>query len=669
MPQTVWDQFTWDGAVWGPSIKVTSLLIGGVEMVQPGGVGASPFYAALWRNFTIDQALSDKTGTASFIIAGQASVLGPLLTQRAVVKIMGGTNLLFGGEVVQIQPQAINLATGYTEYTISCRDFSYLLDEAVISTPIALSGGQTDSASIAYILSQVLPAMSSAGVSNTMTIPPLTFTNVTVRQAIAKFCSLSGCEYYVDYNKVLQYFLPSSRPATFGISDTPDLSASFYALMTGFQFTSDGTALYNQIIVIGALGSGGNPYTATANDAASQSAYGLHTQVIVDTSIQSNAEAADRAAAELAASKDPQESGTFVTQKFGLTIGQLAPIVCSKMNINASYVLREIKSQWMDQSTVNYTVSFGAYRPDVIKFLRQLALDSASPSVQPLAVSPPLSIVPSQIDHIDANSITVGTLDASVVNVVNLNASNLTSGSINASVIAVTNLSANNIVTGTLSSISINSVTITGSTLVLNLNGVTTSMDNGDPFGFGNGASWVQNSNGNYALVNPTQVRVKDGATHSSTIMIPTGLSFADASGDTVSLGLISSALAVKVQSASGPVSQMLMDRIQVGSGSTFVAEIGMSGSDGYAKFNGTYFALWHDSNKKKVMSGTAQFTSGSKAIATGLSSIDSAVAVPVSGATPSEYVGIGISSGTVTFYSSSPGSGSFFSYQIVGSI
>ena len=52
--------------------------------------------------------------------------------------------------------------------------------------------------------------------------------------------------------------------------------------------------------------------------------------------------------------------------------------------------------------------------------------------------------------HITADGITVGTLDASIVNVTNLTASNITTGTLNASIVDVININATNINTGAL---------------------------------------------------------------------------------------------------------------------------------------------------------------------------------------------------------------------------
>ena len=63
------------------------------------------------------------------------------------------------------------------------------------------------------------------------------------------------------------------------------------------------------------------------------------------------------------------------------------------------------------------------------------------------------TITDANIQSLNANKITAGTIDASVISVTNLNASNITAGSINASTIAVTNIDADEINSGTFTGI------------------------------------------------------------------------------------------------------------------------------------------------------------------------------------------------------------------------
>jgi hypothetical protein len=69
------------------------------------------------------------------------------------------------------------------------------------------------------------------------------------------------------------------------------------------------------------------------------------------------------------------------------------------------------------------------------------------------------------VTNLSASNIATGTLDASIIDVTNLDASNITVGTLDASVVDVTNLDADNITVGTLSGELLNGETITGVTI------------------------------------------------------------------------------------------------------------------------------------------------------------------------------------------------------------
>ena len=103
-------------------------------------------------------------------------------------------------------------------------------------------------------------------------------------------------------------------------------------------------------------------------------------------------------------------------------------------------------------------------------------------------------------------------------------------------------------------------------------------------------------------------------------------------------------------------------------SGGDLKAEMGVNASgDGEVKINSNY-AVVHVTTKKEIVANSVQLASGSKAVASGLTSIDSAVAVIVGGSAPTEYVGTNTpTGGSVTFYSSNASSSAWIHYIIIG--
>lgn len=88
-------------------------------------------------------------------------------------------------------------------------------------------------------------------------------------------------------------------------------------------------------------------------------------------------------------------------------------------------------------------------------------------------------ITSAMIGSVDAGTISVGTLDASKIRVINLDASSISTGTLDASKIRVKNLNASDITAGTLEAIDIQGVTITGSKLVSDGSNFTITTENG----------------------------------------------------------------------------------------------------------------------------------------------------------------------------------------------
>lgn len=88
-------------------------------------------------------------------------------------------------------------------------------------------------------------------------------------------------------------------------------------------------------------------------------------------------------------------------------------------------------------------------------------------------------ITSAMIGSVDAGTISVGTLDAAKIRVINLDASSISTGILDASEIRVKNLNASEITAGTLKAIDIQGVTITGSKIVTDGSQFRMTQDNG----------------------------------------------------------------------------------------------------------------------------------------------------------------------------------------------
>lgn len=392
---------------------IASVLVGGFEFVTQ----------TLVRGFEISDSINDRLGTCKMSIFGSPADLNTWLIPGATVEVWGGSSTagsggggefgamefggttfgggvsslsrIFYGRVISVAPIGHTVGasgTGYTEFVLTCRNFGDLLDSTIITTAVTYTS-QTDSAIIAALFSTYLTEISTSAVDTVSTIATITFDNISLRQAMEQICNLTGAQFYVDTNKVLQYHSPSATAAPFGISDTPDNITTFNPLYQP-TYLLDFSNGANQVKVIGALGSGGTALTSTRNSTASQTLYGIKSRVIVDRNITTSGQADARGDIELARYATPIQSGTFATYRDGLAIGQLIPVTLNSLNVSGSFLISKVTRTYPSTTDCKYVVEFGPYQPDLARALRKALTEAPQPPQTPYAIPAPLSVVP-----------------------------------------------------------------------------------------------------------------------------------------------------------------------------------------------------------------------------------------------------------------------------------
>ena len=111
---------------------------------------------------------------------------------------------------------------------------------------------------------------------------------------------------------------------------------------------------------------------ANDTDSTSITAYGTQAITLVDDSIESDAEAALRAAIELAKRKDPMEYGSLQTYAAGISVGDLVHIESASHDIDDDFLVRAVRVAWLGDDLVLYTIDYGDHTPDVARLIREL---------------------------------------------------------------------------------------------------------------------------------------------------------------------------------------------------------------------------------------------------------------------------------------------------------
>ncbi len=395
---------------------IASVLIGGFELVTN----------TLVRGFEITDSINDRLGTCKMSIFGSPADLNTWLIPGATVEVLGSTttassaggggefgNIEFGnqtfgggspgtstvrlfyGRVISVAPIGHIVGasgTGYTEFVLTCRNYGDLLDATIITTAVSYAA-VTDQAVITALFAAYLPEISTAAVDTVSAISTITFDNISLRQALEQIVNLTGAQFYVDAQKVLQYHSPAATAAPFGISDTPDNVTTFNPLYLP-TYLLDFSNGANRVKVIGALSTGGTPITSTRNSTTSQTLYGIKSRVLVDRNITTTGQADARGDVELARYATPIQSGTFATFLDGLAIGQLIPVTLNSLNVSGSFLISKVTRTYPSTDSTKYIVEFGPYQPDLARALRKALTEAVQPPQTPYAIPPPLSITP-----------------------------------------------------------------------------------------------------------------------------------------------------------------------------------------------------------------------------------------------------------------------------------
>jgi hypothetical protein len=113
----------------------------------------------------------------------------------------------------------------------------------------------------------------------------------------------------------------------------------------------------------------GGSIIGTAEDAASQSQYGVFKTITVKASLASQAEANLEAAAIVAERAWPQQAVSAKVERNGLRPGQYVHIAFPALGVDEAFLIRSLSAS-LEGETPVYAIEAGDFRPDLIQFLR-----------------------------------------------------------------------------------------------------------------------------------------------------------------------------------------------------------------------------------------------------------------------------------------------------------
>lgn len=191
------------------------------------------------RSIAITDEARDKPSTVRFTFFDNDEIGNPSLDQEVV--ILKDAVKLFAGKILQLDLQQIG--PGELSYIVTCLDYTRDLDRNLV---VEAYEGLTDKQIIEDIVNRYCQGtgITTNNVIEGVTINKITFNYVQPSQAFRKLCDLTGRSWYIDYDKDVHYFPPTTTAAPFNI----DSSSNQYK---NLKITKDNSDIRNRVYVRG----------------------------------------------------------------------------------------------------------------------------------------------------------------------------------------------------------------------------------------------------------------------------------------------------------------------------------------------------------------------------------------------------------------------------------
>lgn len=188
----------------------------------------------------IEDVLNDKANTCSFKLIDRGGHGAPATDNEVTITLASGTKI-FGGVITSVILQ--KQPTGVVEYGITCSDYTYILDRFLAHRSYS---AMTDAAIIYDLITRYCIGLgiTTTNVVSGVTINSIKFNYIQLSQVLRKIATLTGRNWYIDYDKDIHYFPLVTNAAPFNITS----STTTYS---NLQISKDASQLKNRVYVRG----------------------------------------------------------------------------------------------------------------------------------------------------------------------------------------------------------------------------------------------------------------------------------------------------------------------------------------------------------------------------------------------------------------------------------
>ena len=320
--------------------------------------GASWFPGSLDEVALWDRVLSAAEVAALYTEAVSTTPFTLNILNESVISLMDQSVKEFGGYVRRRTRTDLN-AAGVRIWEIEGQD--YTIDPSDDWVPVGTGPRTTaekDQARVRWLFATYGTRGVDATTAFVQQVEPndlldMDFQGLTLAAALDMVCSVTGCEWYVDFNQKLHYFKTESATAPFNIDvQTPNGTTTFPC--RDFEYPDDTIDYVNTVVVLGA------GVTSTKYRGGSAPPAGQQRLIVLrDINLLTTGECDTVALAYLAAQSNRQD-GKLTTWRPGLRAGQVIHIRNGQWGLQGWFHINEVTPKFVDLDTAFYTISFGS---------------------------------------------------------------------------------------------------------------------------------------------------------------------------------------------------------------------------------------------------------------------------------------------------------------------
>jgi hypothetical protein len=199
------------------------------------------------KSLKIKNILTHRIDICSFLLYDNGdSNIRPVVGEQIDIFEYGTNEKVFGGEIANFTQKQISPGIYQFVYTVSCTDFTKRLHRKLATKDYT---NQKAGDIIKDLIDTYIPEFSYANVADGPTIDFLSFNYKPIDECIKKIAKITNYEWYVDYTKDINFFLPSTEYAPYTITENPETSGHHNELI----ISQNKTQYRNKVYLLGAL--------------------------------------------------------------------------------------------------------------------------------------------------------------------------------------------------------------------------------------------------------------------------------------------------------------------------------------------------------------------------------------------------------------------------------